>query len=88
MDNKTKILLVEMETKIIGPRKDTYSDKFKKLLHSKEIDKGSKTIALKPTFNDKQLISVGGRVKISDIFANSSHQIIISRHHPIAKLII
>ena len=69
-------------------QQDTYPEEFNKLLHNKDIDKGSKIIALNPTFNDKQLICVGGTVKVSDIFANSNHQIIISRHHPIAKLII
>ena len=44
-------------------QQDTYPDEFPKLLHNKDIDEASKIIALNPTFNDKQLICVGGRVK-------------------------
>ena len=54
----------------------------------KDIYKGSKIIALNITFNDEQLIWVGGRVKISDIFTNSNHQIVINRHHLIARFLI
>ena len=53
-----------------------------------KTDKATKIIALNPTFNDKQSICVGRRAKVSNIFAYSNHQIIISRYHPIAKLII
>ena len=69
-------------------QQDTYPDEFNKLLHDKDIDKAGKTIALNPTFNNKKLICVGGRVKVSDIFANSNHQTIISRPHSITKAII
>lgn len=34
------------------------------------MGKASEVTALNPTFNDKQLICVGGRVKVSDIFTN------------------
>ena len=80
--NETKIHLLQRA------QQDTYPEKFNKLLHNKDIDKASKIIALNPTFNDKQLICVRGRFQVSDIFTNSNHQIIISRHHPTAKLII
>ena len=80
--NKSEIYLLQRA------QQDTYPDEFNKLLHNKDIDRASKIIALNPTFNDKQLLCVGGRVKITDIFANSNHQIIISRHYPVAKLII
>ena len=52
------------------------------------MGKASKTVSLNLTFNDKKLTCVGGRVKVSDIFANSNHQTIINRPHSIAKLII
>ena len=80
--NKSKIYLLQRA------QQDTYQDEFNKLLHNKDVDKASKIIVLNLTFNDKQLICVGDRVKISDIFTKSNHQIIISRHHPVAKLII
>ena len=56
-----------------GAQKDTYPNEFNKLLHNKDIDKGCEIIALNPTFNYKQLICVGGRAKVSDIFAKSNH---------------
>ena len=80
--NESKLYLLQRA------QQDTYPDEFKKLLHDKDIEKASKTIALNATFNNKKLVCVGGRVKVSDIFANSNHQTIISRPHSIAKLII
>ena len=57
-----------------GAQKDTYPNEFiAKTKHNKDIDKGCEIIALNPTFNYKQLICVGGRVKVSDIFAKSNH---------------
>ena len=69
-------------------QQDTSPHKFNKLLHNKDMGKASKTISLNLTFNDKKLTCVGGRVKVSDIFANSNRQRIINRPHSIAKLII
>ena len=57
-------------------------------MNNKDIDKASKIVALNSTFISKQLICAGGKVKVSDMFAISNHQIIISRHHPVVRLII
>ena len=70
------------------PQKETYPSEFNNLLNNKDIDKASKIVALNSTFISKQLICAGGKVKVSDMFAISNHQIIISRHHPVVRLII
>lgn len=69
-------------------QQNTYPDEFDKLLDNKDINKGSKIIALNSAFNGKQLICIRDRVNVSEFFADSNHQIIISRHYPIANLII
>ena len=45
--NRSKINLLQ------GAHRNTYPEKLNKLLPDKDIDKGSKIIALNPTFNDK-----------------------------------
>ena len=43
---------------------------------------------MSPFINSAGLFCVGGRLKAANITPNSKHQILISKHHPIAKLLI
>ena len=50
--------------------------------------KPSSSIAtLSPFMNSAGLLCVGGRLKSANITPNSKHQILILKHHPIAKLL-
>ena len=67
---------------------ELYPSELKSLLLNDNVHKSSTLVPLSPTLNNQSLICVGGRVKNTDIFANSNHQVIVSKDHPIAKLII
>ena len=65
-----------------------YPSELKSLLRNDNVHKSDTLVPLSPTLNNQSLICVGGRVKNTNIFANSNYQAIVSKDHPIAKLII
>ena len=69
-------------------QEESYPSELKSLLLNDNVHKSSTLVPLNPTLNNQSLICVGGRVKNSDIFANSNYQVIVNKDHPIAKLII
>ena len=69
-------------------QEESYPSELKSLLLNDNVHKSSNLVPLNPTLNNQSLICVGGRVKNTDIFANSNYQVIVNKDHPIAKLII
>ena len=81
--------LLKSETYLLKmSQEESYPSELKSLLLNDNVHKSSTLVPLNPTLNNQSLICVGGRVKNSDIFANSNYQVIVNKDHPIAKLII
>ena len=69
-------------------QEESYPSELKSLLLNDNVHKSSTLVPLNPTLNNQSLICVGGRVKNTNIFANSNYQVIVNKDNPIAKLII
>ena len=69
-------------------QEESYLSELKSLLLNDDVHKYSSLVPLNPTLNNQSLLCMGGRVKNTDIFANSKNQLIVNKDHPIAKLIV
>ena len=66
---------------------DSYPNEYLDLLQGKGVSSQSKILNLTPIFN-KNLIKVGGRLHSVEIPVQNKQQIVISKTHPIATLIL
>ena len=69
-------------------QEESYLSNLKSLPLNDNVHKNSTLVPLNPTLNNQSSICVGGRVKNTDIFANSNYQVIVNKDHPIAKSIV
>ena len=65
----------------------SYSNDFSDLLQRKKVSSQSKILNLARIFKEK-LMKVGGRLHSVEIPVKNKHQIVVSKTHPIATLII
>ena len=68
-------------------QRESFTNEYQTLASGQTISSKSKLISLYPFF-DNELIKVGGRIKHANIPEDSKHQIIVSKDHPLAQLII
>ena len=66
---------------------DSYPNEYLDLLQGKGVSSQSKILNLTPIFNEN-LIKVGGRLHSVEIPVQNKQQIVISKTHPIATLIL
>ena len=65
----------------------SFKEEINNLKQEKHIKPSSSIAPLPPFMTSAGLLCVGGRLKAANIPPNSKHQILISKHHPIAKLL-
>ena len=66
----------------------SFKEEINNLKQEKHVKPSSSIAPLSPFINSAGLLCVGGRLKAASIPPNSKHQILILKHHPIAKLLI
>ena len=67
--------LLKSETYLLKmSQEESYPSELKSLLLNDNVHKSSTLVPLNPTLNNQSLICVGGRVKNTDIFANSNYK--------------
>ena len=66
---------------------NSYPNEYSDLLHGKGVSSQSKILNLTPIFNEN-LIKVGGYLHSAEIPVKNKHQIVVSKTHSIATLII
>ena len=66
----------------------SFKEQINNLKQDKHVKSSSSIALLSPFINSAGLLCVGGRLKVVNIPPNSKHQILISKHHPIVKLLI
>ena len=69
-------------------QKESFQDEYMQLSANANLNTASKIISLNPFINESGLICVGGRLKHATIPENSKHQIILSKSHYLAELIV
>ena len=69
-------------------QEESYPSELKSLILIDNVHKSSALVPLSPTLNNQSLVYVGGRVKNTNIFANSNYEVIANTDHRIAILII
>ena len=67
---------------------DSFPEEYRQLRMNKILSNKSPIVSFSPFIDDNNLIRVGGRLKNTDLAQNCSNQIIISKNHYLAKLII
>ena len=66
----------------------SFKEEIDNLKQEKNVKPSGSIVPLSPFINSAGLLCVGGRLKTANIPPNSKHQILILKHHPIAKLLI
>ena len=66
----------------------SFKEEINNLKQEKHVTPAGSIAPLSPLINSARLLCVGGRLKAANIPPNSKHQILISKNHPIAKLLI
>ena len=66
----------------------SFKEGINNLKQEKHVKPSSSIAPLLPCINSAELLCIVGRLKAANISPNSKHQILISKHHPIAKLLI
>ena len=66
----------------------SFKEEISNLKQEKHVTPAGSIAPLSPLINSARLLCVGGRLKAANIPPNSKHQILISKNHPIAKLLI
>ena len=69
-------------------QKTSFKEEINDLKQEKHVKPLRSIAPLSPFINNAGLLYVDGRLKAANIPPNSKHQILISKHHPIAKLLI
>ena len=58
------------------------------LLSQRSINCSSKILWLSPFIDKRNMLLVGGRLTNANVYPDTKHQVILSRHHHLSKLII
>ena len=66
----------------------SFKEEINNLKQEKHVKPSSSIAPLSPFINSAGLLCVGGRLKAANIPPNSKNHILISKHHPTAKLLI
>ena len=76
---RTLVKLLQMES---------YPFEYSALYSGQEIGKSSKLLSLSPFMNNERVLCVGGHLKLANIPCTSKNQMIVSKSHYLAHLII
>ena len=77
-----------LETLIKNAQHQSFPLEITNLLSQRSVNCNSKILSLSPFIDKKNILGVGGRLKNANLHADAEHQVILSRHHHLSKLII
>ena len=77
-----------LETLIKNAQRQSFPSEIADLLSQRSIDCNSKILSQSPFIDKKKILRVGRRLKNAKIHPDAKHQVILSRHHHLSKLII
>ena len=67
---------------------ESYPFEYSALYSGQKVSKSSKLLPLSPFMNDERVLCVGGRLKFANVPRTSKNQMIVSKSHYLARLII
>ena len=77
-----------LETLIKIVQRQSFPSQIPNLLLQRNIDCNRKILSLFSFIDKKNILRVGGRLKNAKVHPDAKHQVILSRHHHLSKLII